>query len=257
MQKRKYIIHTPAEIERIRVAAHLTAVAREQIADSIRPGMTTQELDMIAGAVIRSLGGKPAFLGYAGFPSNICISVNDVVVHGIASPNKVIQSGDIVSVDVGIFYDGAVGDTAKTVFVGDGEPDAEIKRLLDGTSLALEAGIAAAKNGKVIRDIAAAVEKVGQAHKLGIVREYVGHGCGIHLHEPPDVPNFTDPRHGRGVKLQPGMVLCIEPMFNLGTHKVYVESDDWTVRTADGKKSAHFEHMILIGEDETEVLTRV
>ncbi len=257
MLKRKYIIHTPAEIEKIRVAARLTAAAREQIAASIQPGMSTKDLDMIAGAVIHSLGGKPAFLGYGGFPANICISVNDVVVHGIASPAKIIQPGDLVSIDVGISYNGAIGDTAKTVIAGGMEPDADVKRLLDGTELALEAGISAAKNGNAIRDIAAAVEKVGTAHKLGIVREYVGHGCGIRLHEPPDVPNFTDPRHGLGVRLQPGMVLCIEPMFNLGTHKVYVESDDWTVRTADGKKSAHFEHMILIGEDETEVLTRV
>ncbi len=261
MLKRQYIIHTPAEIEKIRVAARLTAIARDRIAAAVQEGMTTADLDRIAGAEIRSLGGKPAFLGYGGFPANICISVNDVVVHGIASPEKVIRQGDVVSVDVGIFYDGAVGDTAKTVYVGGSgnasAPDADIQRLLDGTRLALEAGISAAKKGKTIQDISAAVEKVGLEHKLGIVREYVGHGSGIRLHEPPDIPNFTDPKRRNGIRLQPGMVLCIEPMFNLGTHKVYVESDEWTVRTADGKKSAHFEHMILIGEDETEVLTRV
>ena len=139
------------------------------------------------------------------------------------------------------------------VYVG-GEPDADNQRLLDGTRLALEAGIAAAKNGNCMRDLSGAVEKVGQAHKLGIVRDFVGHGCGIRLHEPPDVPNFTTP--GSGIKLLPGMVLAIEPMFNLGTYKVYVEKDNWTVRTADGKRSAHFEHMVLIGEDQTEVLTR-
>lgn len=253
MLKRKFIIHTPEEIARIRVAAHLTALARDQIAASIQEGMSTKELDMIAGAVIRSLGGKPTFLGYGGFPANICISLNDVVVHGIASNSQIIQKGDIVSIDVGVTFDGATGDTALSVYVG-GEPDADNQRLLDGTRLALEAGIAAAKNGNCMRDLSGAVEKVGQAHKLGIVRDFVGHGCGIRLHEPPDVPNFTTP--GSGVKLLPGMVLAIEPMFNLGTYKVYVEKDNWTVRTADGKRSAHFEHMVLIGEDQTEVLTR-
>lgn len=254
MLRRNYIIHTPEEIEKIRVAARLTAMARDQIADSVQEGMSTKELDMIAGAIIRSTGGKPAFLGYCGYPANICISVNDVVVHGIASDKEIIKRGDVVSVDVGVSYGGAVGDTAKTVYVG-GEPEEDVKRLLDGTKLALEAGIKAAVNGHCIHDLSAAVERVGVEHHLGIVREYVGHGCGIRLHEPPDVPNFTS--HGSGVKLLPGMVLCIEPMFNLGTHKIYVESDEWTVRTADGKKSAHFEHMVLIGEDRTEVLTSV
>ena len=255
MLKRKAIIHTPEEIARIRIAARTTAIARDQIAASVQEGMTTGELNLLAGAVIRSLGGKPAFLGYGGFPANICISLNDVVVHGIASDKQVIKKGDIVSVDVGVAIEGAVGDTATSVYVG-GEPEGDIKRLLDGTRLSLEAGIAAAKNGGTVYDISAAVEKVGIAHKLGIVRDYVGHGSGIRLHEPPDVPNFTT-IHSKQVKLVPGMVLCIEPMFNLGTHRVFVESDDWTVRTADGKKSAHFEHMILIGEDQTEVLTSV
>lgn len=254
MLRRNYIIHTAEEIERIRIAARITAVARDRIADSVQEGMTTKELDMIAGAIIRDLGAEPAFLNYCGYPANICISVNDVVVHGIASQREVIRKGDIVSVDVGASINGAVGDTAKTVFVGEA-PDPDVRRLLDGTMLALEAGVKAAVCGGCIRDISAAVERVGQEHRLGIVREYVGHGCGIRLHEPPDVPNFTTP--GCGVRLQPGMVLCIEPMFNLGTHKVYVESDRWTVRTADGKKSAHFEHMVLIGEDRTEVLTSV
>lgn len=256
MLKCKYIIHTPGEITRIREAARATAIARDQIAEAVQEGMSTQELDMIAGAIIRSLGGKPAFLGYGGFPCNICISLNDVVVHGIASPNKIIKKGDIVGLDVGVAINGAIGDCARAVYVG-GEPEGDEKRLLDGTVAALEAGIAAARNGNCVRDISAAVEKVANANKLGIVRDYVGHGCGIRLHEPPDVPNFTDPRHGHGAKLLPGMVLCIEPMLNLGTHKVFVESDNWTVRTADGKKSAQFEHMILIGEDQTEVLTRV
>jgi len=254
MLRRNYIIHTPEEIERIRVAARLTAIARDRIADSVQEGMTTKELDMIAGAIIRDMGAEPAFLGYCGYPANICISLNDVVVHGIASQKEIIRKGDIVSVDVGASVNGAMGDTAKTVYVG-GTPDPDVQRLLDGTRLALEAGIKAAVNGNCMHDLSAAVERVAVEHHLGIVREYVGHGCGIRLHEPPDVPNFTTP--GQGVKLLPGMVLCIEPMLNLGTHKVFVEPDQWTVRTADGKKSAHFEHMVLIGEDRTEVLTSV
>lgn len=253
MLRKSTIIHTPEEIARIRVAAAAAAQAREKIAAMAEPGMTTKELDIIAGSVIRSLGGVPTFLGYGGFPANICISLNDVVIHGIAN-DTVIQKGDVLSIDVGVTLNNAIGDTAKTFVVGDAEPSPEIKRLIEGTELSLEAGIKAAKNGNCIQDISKAVEKVGLAHKLGIVREYVGHGCGIRLHEPPEVPNFSS--RSRGEKLQPGMVLCIEPMMNLGTHRVYVERDNWTVRTADGKKSAHFEHMVLITEGQTEVLTK-
>ena len=254
MLRKSYIIHTPEEIARIRVAAAAAAQAREKIASMAEPGMTTRELDMLAGAVIRDLGGTPTFLGYGGFPANICISLNDEVIHGIASDNRVIQKGDVLSIDVGVTLNGAIGDTAKTIVVGEETASADIKRLIDGTRLSLEAGIQAAKCGNCIQDISKAVEKVGLAHKLGIVREYVGHGCGIRLHEPPEVPNFST--RSRGEKLLPGMVLCIEPMMNLGTHRVFVERDNWTVRTADGKKSAHFEHMVLITEGQTEVLTK-
>lgn len=255
MARREYIIHTADEIRRIRVAARMTAIARDQIAEQVRPGMTTGELNEIAGAIIRASGGKPAFFGYCGYPGNICISVNDVVVHGIGNPSVILQEGDIVSLDVGVQYDGAMGDTARTVFVGAGPVPDDVNRLMEGTRLSLEAGIAAAVNGAYIRDISRAVEKVAKAHSLGIVRDYVGHGCGIALHEPPEVPNFSSP--GKTPRLVPGMVLCIEPMLNLGTHKIFVEKDQWTVRTADGAKSAHFEHMILITEGQPEVLTRV
>ncbi len=254
MLRKPYIIHTPEEIARIRVAAAAAAHAREQIASAVEAGMSTKELDMIAGAIIRDLGGVPTFLGYCGYPGNICISVNDEVVHGIGRPDRIILKGDVVSVDVGVTLGGAVGDTAKTVYVGDDEPPGDVQRLLEGTRLSLEAGIKAAKAGNCMQDLSRAVEKVAVAHGLGVVREYVGHGCGIHLHEPPEVPNFAT--RSRGVKLLPGMVLCIEPMMNLGTHRIYVEDDQWTVRTGDGKKSAHFEHMVLITEDQTEVLTK-
>ena len=256
MSRGSVIIHTPDEIRRIRKAAQLSALARDQIAREARPGMSTKELDDIAGAIIRSLGGRPAFLGYCGYPANICISVNDEVVHGIASPDRYLLKGDVVSLDVGVAFDGAMGDTAVTVYLGDEsdipEPEA---RLLKGTSEALEAGIRAAVCGVHIRDVARAVEKVAKTYDLGVVREYVGHGCGIKLHEPPEVPNFVST--SEGPVLAPGMVLCIEPMLNLGTARVYVEQDQWTVRTADGLPSAHFEHMLLITETNTEVLTRV
>lgn len=251
----KYIIHTPEEISRIRKAAHASGVAREKIASMIHAGMTTKELDFIAGDIIRAMGGVPAFLGYHGYPGNICISVNDEVVHGIGRPERVISNGDIVSIDIGVALDGGIGDTAKTVYVGSEPPSAEIKRLLEETERSLMAGIAAAKGGNYMQDISRAIENVARTANLGVVREFVGHGCGIKLHEPPEVPNFAT--RDRGVKLLPGMVLAIEPMLNLGTHRVFVEPDKWTVRTADGKKSAHFEHMVLITEAKAEVLTSV
>jgi methionyl aminopeptidase len=254
MARRDFIIHTPDEIERIRVAARMTAIARDQIAEQVRPGMTTKELDDLAGAIIKASGGVSAFRGYHGYPGNVCISVNDEVVHGIGNPHRILNEGDVVSLDVGIQYNGAMGDTAKTVYVGTEMPAAE-KRLLEGTRLALEAGIKAAKNGAFVRDISKAVERVAKEHSLGVVRDFVGHGCGIALHEPPEVPNFASAV--KGPRLVPGMVLCIEPMLNLGSYKIYVEKDQWTVRTADGAKSAHFEHMILITEGQVEVLTRV
>ncbi len=255
MSRRDYIIHTPGEIERIRIAAHAAGVARDQIASMVRAGMTTKELDLLAGDVIRSLGGTPTFLGYHGYPGNICISVNDEVVHGIGRPDRFILKGDVVSLDVGVSLEGGVGDTAKTVYVGDDPPSSAVRNLLEETEHALMAGIHAARHGNHMQDISRAIEKVAQAAGLGIVREFVGHGCGIHLHEPPEVPNFAT--RDKGVRLLPGMVLAIEPMLNLGTHRVYIEPDQWTVRTADGKKSAHFEHMVLITEGQTEVLTSV
>ena len=249
-----YIIHTPEEIARIRVAAAMTAKARDRIAEFVRPGMSTKELDIIAGEVIRSMGGKCAFLGYHGFPGNICISVNDEVVHGIGNPERFILKGDIVSVDVGVEYEGGVGDTARTVYVGDDPMPADVKKLLDVTQEALEAGLNAAYAGNYIRDISAAIEKTAKRNGIAVVRDFVGHGCGTKLHEPPEVPNYVT--LGRGPLLRPGMVLAVEPMFNLGTYKVFIQPNRWTVCTCDGKKSAHFEHMVLITNEQPEVLTR-
>ena len=246
------IIHTPEEIARIRRAAMITASVRDDLAAMARPGMTTFELDRLAGELIARTGGSSAFKNYCGFPGNICISVNDVVIHGIGREDVVLNEKDIVSIDVGVKFDGAIGDTALTF--GFTEQPAEIKNLMQGTQEALMEGISAARCGAFVHEISAAVEKCARRHKLGIVREYVGHGCGIQLHEPPQVPNYTG--SGRGPRLEPGMVLCIEPMLTSGSESVRLDrKDGWTVRTRDGKWSAHYEHMILITDKEPEILT--
>ena len=249
---RNQVIHTADEIARIRRAAQLTAQVRDSVARLAKPGMTTFDLDQLAGELIRETGGKSAFLGYRGYPGNICIAVNDEVVHGIARPDRILLPTDIVSIDVGVEIDGGIGDTALTF--GFGEPNEEIARLLKGTRQALMDGIAQAKRGHYISHISHAVEMTAKKYRLGVVREYVGHGCGTRLHEPPEVPNFVG--FGRGAQLVPGMVICIEPMLNLGTARVNTDSHDhWTVRTADGSCSAHFEHQVLITENEPEILT--
>ena len=197
-------IHTPEEIARIRVAAAVTAQVRDQLAAAVRPGMTTFDLDCLAGEFIRATGGVSAFLGYYGYPANVCISVNDVVIHGIGSPEVVIAEHDLVSIDVGVKLNSAVGDTAVTVAVG-GVTDPAVKRLMDGTQEALQAGIRAALPGCRVGDISRAIEQVAKKHHLGIVRDYVGHGCGTKMHEPPEVPNYTG--WGRGSHLQQGHTL--------------------------------------------------
>ena len=180
--------------------------------------------------------------------------MNDEVVHGIPSMTRIIKEGDIVSLDVGVEYEGGIGDTARTVYVGQ-EPPEDIKRLLTATEESLEAGLKAAKAGNSVRSISAAIEAVARKYSVAVVRDFVGHGCGTKLHEPPEVPNYVTLR--KGPVLQPGMVLAVEPMFNLGTFKVFVRGDGWTVCTKDGKMSAHFEHMVLITNEQPEVLTRV
>lgn len=246
-------VHTAEELIRIRRAAEVTASVRDRIANEVRAGMTTFDLDQIAGEIIRSTGGKSAFLGYCGYPGNICISVNDVVIHGIGRPDVIITGNDVVSIDVGVEIDGAIGDTARTVCLNSAPPN-DVKRLLQGTKDALMEGIAAALPGRRVADISRAVEQAAKRHKLGVVRDFVGHGCGIKMHEPPEVPNYTG--WGQGPVLAPGMVLCIEPMLTLGSFKVNIDrSDKWTVRTADKSLSAHEEHMILITDKEPEILT--
>ena len=241
--RRNVVVHTPEEIVRIRRAARLTAQVRDEVARQARAGMSTWELDQVAGALIAETGGRSAFLNYHGYPGYICISVNDEVVHGIGRPDRVLLPTDIVSIDLGVQIDGACGDTALTF--GLGAPLSPVtQNLLEATEKALKAGIARAVAGNCIRD------KAG----VGIVRDFVGHGCGIRLHEPPEVPNYVVPT--RGPELVPGMVLAIEPMFNEGSYQVTVDAvDGWTVRTRDGSNSAHFEHMVLITDIEPEILT--
>ena len=249
---RAYIIHTPEEIARIRRAAQASAWLRDQLAAVARPGMSTWELDQAAGALINETGGKSAFLNYCGYPGNVCISLNDEVVHGIGVPDRIIQDDDLVSIDVGVAIDGAVGDTALTFTFSPMTP--EKRNLMEGTREALSAGIRAARRGNTITNISHAVEEVARRRHLGVVTDYVGHGCGIKLHEPPEVPNFA--RGGRGIPLVPGMVICIEPMFTAGSHQVVLDRNDhWTARTRDGSLSAHFEHQILITDNEPEILT--
>lgn len=251
MLKPCFVIHGEDEIRRIRKAAQAAAMVREELTRLARPGMTTKNLDDLAGSIIATTGGTSAFLGYRGFPGQICISLNEEVVHGIGSPQRVMKEGDLLSLDIGVKLDGGVGDTAKSFCLGETTP--EVSMLLETTELALMEGIKEAITGNYVGDISAAVEKVAKKAGLGIVREYVGHGCGTQLHEPPEVPNFVT--RNRGPRLVPGMVLAIEPMLNLGTHKVVTASDNWTVSTLDGKLSAHFEHMVYITQKEPEILT--
>ncbi|MCF7792342.1 MAG: type I methionyl aminopeptidase [Victivallales bacterium] len=248
----KAVIHTEKEIEGIRKAARAAGFVREQLSELIKPGMSTKEIDELAASLIAATGGKSAFFGYRGFPGQICISLNEEVVHGIGTSAVIVKDGDIVSLDVGVVLNGYVGDNAETVALG-ATKTASVEHLLTNTRKSLYEAIKASVKGNYIRDIGAAVQKVAQKAKLGIVREYVGHGCGVKLHEPPEIPNYRTA--GRGAKLKNGMVLAIEPMLNLGTHRVKTMKDGWTVKTLDGKLSAHFEHMILVNNDKPEILT--
>jgi methionyl aminopeptidase len=216
----------------------------------VEPGRTTKELDEAAGELITRYGGKSPFLGYRGYPGNVCVSVNEEVVHGIPGKRRV-QYGDIVSLDVGIILEGYVGDNATTVAVGVVRP--RTQELLRVTQLALEAGIAQARPGRRVGDISQAVQIVVESRGFSVVREFVGHGVGRKMHEEPQIPNYG--KAGDGPKLKPGMTLAIEPMINAGVSEVQMLNDGWTVVTADGAPSAHFEHTVLVTDDGPEILT--
>ncbi len=244
-------IKTPAEIEQMKEAGAISKMALRRVGALIQPGVSTLELDRVAESIIRMHGATPAFKGYGGFPGSICSSINQEVVHGIPSPDIILKEGDLVSIDTGAVKDGWVGDNAWTFFCG--KPSAENKALCEITRDCLVAGIAAAVPGNRIGDIGAAVQKLAESHGYGVVREFVGHGVGHALHEEPNVPNFG--KKGRGVKLQPGMVIAIEPMITLGKPGVNMLSNGWTVVTKDGLPAAHYENTIAITEEGPVILT--
>jgi methionyl aminopeptidase len=244
------VLKSRREIELMRQAGRLAAQVLDRLEAAVRPGTRTRELDALAEEFIRGAGAVPAFKGYRGFPASICVSVNDEVVHGIPG-QRVLREGDIVSVDVGVLLGGYVGDAARTFPVGEVGPLA--RRLLEVTQQSLRAGIDRARPGGRLGDISHAVQRVVEAAGFSVVRRYAGHGVGRSIHEDPEVPNFGSP--GRGPRLEPGLVLAIEPMVNAGTHEVVVDDNAWTVRTADGSLSAHFEHTVAITADGPEILT--
>ncbi|HEY1122091.1 MAG TPA: type I methionyl aminopeptidase [Haloferula sp.] len=253
-RRHKIRIKTPHEIERMRVAGQIASEVLMELVKAVEPGRTTLEIDQLAAELIRQRDCKSAFLGYRGqagpFKGHICISVNEEIVHGIGGPRK-IQPGDIVALDVGVVKNGWIGDNAITVAVGD-VPD-ETRRLLIATEESLFQAISHARAGERLADLCGAVEEFVKPLGFTVVREFVGHGVGRDLHEEPQVPNYRP--QGKTPILEPGMTIAIEPMVNAGTHSIRMLDDGWTVVTADGKPSAHFEHTVLITDGEPELLT--
>ena len=242
------------EIAKMAQAGAVVAKAHEALIEALRPGMSTLDLDEIAEKVIRGEGATPSFKGYRGFPATLCTSRDHEIVHGIPSKDVVLDEGDVISIDCGAIVDGYHGDSATTLIVG--SPDsvsAEVRTLIEETRNALWEGLRAARAGNRLGDIGASVEAVAKERGYGVVREYVGHGIGRALHEDPSVPNYGSP--GRGMKLSKGWVIAIEPMFNLGTEETRTLADGWTVVTADGQVSAHWEHTVAITDDGPWVLT--
>lgn len=243
-------LKTREEIEILRENALMVSRTLAHVGKLVEPGITTRELDAVAEKYIRSLGAEPGFLGYEGFPATLCLSVNEVVVHGFPSDYR-LREGDILSVDCGTKYRGFYGDSAYTFPVG--KVDEETRKLLDTTKASLYEGIAKAVAGGRIGDIGNAVQSYCESRGFSVVREMVGHGLGRNMHESPEVPNYG--RQGHGVKLREGMVICIEPMINAGKKEVYLDDNGWGVITADHKKSAHFELTVAIRKGEPDVLS--
>ena len=242
------------DIDTMARAGAVVAKCHEELAGALEPGMTTLDLDRIAEKVVRGEGATPSFLGYRGFPATLCTSRNHEIVHGIPSKDVVLDEGDVISIDCGAIVDGFHGDSAVTLVVGGIEQASdEVRTLIEETRKAMWAGLEQARDGNRLGDIGAAVEAVARPHGYGVVREYVGHGIGRSLHEDPSVPNYGTA--GRGLKLSKGWVIAIEPMFNLGTAETRALSDGWTVVTADGAVSAHWEHTVAVTPDGPWVLT--
>ena len=246
------VLKSSRELELMKEACIISAQALQVAGEAVKPGVTTYEIDKLAYDFIKKCGATPNFLNYGGYPATACISINDEVIHGIPSKDRVLKDGDIVSIDLGAAKHGYNGDNAATFICGTCSP--EVKRLVDTTKEALYKGIEAAVPGNRIGDIGFAVQSYCEERGFSVVRDYVGHGVGTKLHEEPSVPNFG--HAGRGIRLSPGMTLAIEPMINLGTYKVKQLSDGWTVKTCDGKPAAHFEHTIAITSNGPVILTR-
>jgi len=251
MGEGKIHIRRGPELEQIREAGRTAAEILRLTAETVVAGATTQDVEDAAVAFMRDRNCRSAFHRYRKFPGHICISINDEVVHGIASSSRTIQDGDIVKIDIGIVRNGWVGDNAMTIPVG--EVAARTRHLLWATEEALQVGIQYAREGKRLGDLCAAIERTVKANRYAVVEEFVGHGVGRKLHEPPQIPNHGTP--GQGPRLRAGMVLAIEPMVNLGTKRVQILGDNWTVKTLDGQPSAHFEHTVLVTKGEPEILT--
>jgi methionyl aminopeptidase len=245
------LIKTADEIELLRQSNMLVSTTLAELAKFIKPGVSTERLDQIAEAFIRDHGAVPGFLGYQGYPKTLCTSVNSEVVHGIPSEKVILQEGDQLSVDCGVVMNGFYGDTAFSFEVG--EVSAEVRRLLTITRECLQKGVEQAVEGKRIGDVGYAVQQHAESAGYTVVREMVGHGLGRHLHEAPEVPNYG--RRGSGPKLKKGMVICIEPMINMGRRQIRQEPDGWTIRTADNRPSAHFEWAVAVDKGKADILS--
>ncbi len=242
---------SPRDLKKMSEAGRVVAEVLDLISENVRPGVTTKRLDDLAAGYLKKRKAIAAFLGYQGFPANICVSVNNEVVHGIPGDRKLVE-GEIVSVDVGAIVDGYFGDSARTFPVGEINPDA--RRLLEITSESLARGIKACAVGNRLGDLSAAIQSFVESKGFSVVRDLVGHGIGRSMHEEPQVPNFGEP--GTGIQIKEGLVLAIEPMINAGGHKVRMLADGWTIVTDDGSLSAHFEHTVAVTSNGPEILTR-
>lgn len=244
-------IKSQREIELMREAGRILCITHNELAKAIKPGISTWDIDKLGEEIIRSYDCIPSFKNYEGYPASICVSVNDEVVHGIPNKKHILRDGDIVSLDAGVNYKGYHSDAARTHAVG--VVDDNAKRLIDVTRECFFEGIKYARPGYHLKDIGKAIQKYAESRGFSVVRDLVGHGIGSHLHEEPEIPNFTTLR--RGIRLEPGMTLAIEPMINEGTSDVYWMDDDWTVVTADGERSAHYENTVLITDGEPQLLS--
>ena len=244
-------IKSPRELELMREAGKILAKVHEQLGKELKPGMTTLEIDRLGEEMIRSYGCEPSFKNYCGYPASVCVSIDEEVVHGIPCKDKIIQEGDIVSLDIGVIHKGYHSDAARTHAVG--EISKEAKLLIERTRQSFFEGMKYATAGNHLHEISRAIGDYAESFGYGVVRDLCGHGIGTHLHEDPEIPNFKQFR--RGIKLRPGMTLAIEPMINMGTEQVVWLDDEWTVVTRDGSLSAHYENTILITDGEPEILT--